>query len=80
MIETGAWKKMRGYLKKIQNLWFLKPLDAGHSGVPDVLMCWKGRFIVAELKNGQDRKETNILSHPFSRLQLFQLKCPRGPE
>lgn len=57
--ETKFKKKVQDYLKTIPNLWQLKVYGNAvqSGGIPDILICYKGRFIALELKD-PDEKNT----------------------
>lgn len=65
--EKQFENKIKAYLKS-KNTWFIKYWGGGgftKAGIPDILCCYKGRFIAIEVKapNGK-----------ASELQLFNLK------
>jgi len=64
--ETRLKEKVLAMLKKeFPDAWVYKTADRWKAGIPDVLVCRKGRFYATELKVG-DNKAT--------RLQLYVLK------
>lgn len=65
--EKQFENKIKAYLKS-KNAWYIKYWGGGgftKAGIPDILCCYKGRFIAIEVKapNGK-----------ASELQLFNLK------
>lgn len=56
MTESQLRDKCAKYLKSVNNLWFMKVYGNGvqKGGVPDFLICYKGRFIGVELKKPVD--------------------------
>lgn len=65
--ETIFKHKIQKILKEIPDLWFVKIQMVSVRGIPDLLICHKGRFIAFELKVGdndldplQDRILTRI--------------------
>ena len=57
-------------LLKDRGAWILKTWSGGYqrAGVPDILACYRGRFLGVELKAEKGRPST---------LQLYELKCIR---
>lgn len=53
MTPEGEVKKLcRAYLKSVPGLWFTTTQNMGYgkSGVPDDLVCYRGRFVALEYK------------------------------
>ena len=48
--ETQLKKQVTKYLKTVPGLWFYHPADRWITGIPDFIICYKGRFIAIELK------------------------------
>lgn len=64
--ETKLKEKVLAMLKRdFPEAWIYKTADRWKSGIPDVLICRKGRFFAAELKAGNNKA---------TRLQLYVLK------
>lgn len=63
--ETKFKEKVQRRLKAVPNLWFVKIQQVALRGTPDILMCFKGRFIAWELKTDTGR---------LSGLQSFNLE------
>lgn len=64
--ETRLKEKVLAMVKKeFRDAWVYKTSDRWKSGIPDVLVCRKGRFYAAELKVGNNKA---------TRLQLYVLK------
>ena len=61
MKEKDLIKKISDYLKTVDNLFFWKEHGGmyGTSGIPDLIVCYKGRFIAFECKVGKN--EATIL-------------------
>jgi hypothetical protein len=51
--------------REFSDAWVYKTSDRWKSGIPDVLICRKGRFFAAELKAGNNKA---------TRLQFYVLK------
>lgn len=72
MSEDNLKRKCVKIAKKIQNdyapnFWFYCPTDRFYSGIPDILMCWKGRWGAVELKTERG-KVTPIQEHTLKTL------------
>lgn len=50
-------------LFKAKGIWYCMPMGSGwgNSGVPDFLVCWKGRFIAIETKAPGKRSNTTAM-------------------
>jgi hypothetical protein len=61
MKESGLVDKIRIHLKGIEGLFFWKEHGGqfGTSGLPDIVCCYKGRFIGLEVKT--DKGKTTVL-------------------
>ena len=69
MTETQLKNKiLRAIKQRWPDIWVRKISDMWHSGLPDLLMCVRGRFVAVELK-----VSTNKATH----LQEWELKCIR---
>lgn len=55
MSETQFKTKVLNHLKKIEHGFFFKISDKFLAGIPDILGCYKGRFIAIELKVGKNK-------------------------
>ena len=42
------------YLKSLPQCWCTKVIAANERGCPDILCCYRGRFIAIEVKEGKD--------------------------
>lgn len=65
MNESYLRQKMVKLLRTIDGVWVYKVSDAYTSGIPDIILCCRGRFIAIELK-----AEHGKMSH----VQLAQQK------
>jgi len=64
--ETRLKEKVLAMLKKeFPDAWVYKTADRWKAGIPDVLICRKGRFFAAELKVGNNKA---------TRIQLYVLE------
>lgn len=53
MNESEIVKQIKEYLKTVNNCFFWKEHGGqfGTAGIPDIIMCYKGRFVAFEVKN-----------------------------
>lgn len=67
--EKRFEKKVRAYLDSI-GAWHLKTISNGfqRAGVPDLLICYKGRFIAVELKATRGRT-TSLQEHELKSIR-----------
>jgi len=64
--ETRLKEKVLAMLRReFGDAWVYKTSDRWKAGIPDVLICRKGRFFAAELKAGNNKA---------TRLQLYVLE------
>lgn len=56
MKESDLIRKISEYLKTVQNLFFWKEHGGmyGTAGIPDLIVCYRGRFIAFECKVGKN--------------------------
>ena len=57
MRESDLRRKIGEYLKSVPNLYFWKEHGGmyGTAGIPDLIVCYKGRFIGLECKVGKNK-------------------------
>lgn len=57
MRESDLIRKISEYLKTVPNLYFWKEHGGmyGTAGIPDLIVCYKGRFIGLECKVGKNK-------------------------
>ena len=57
MKESDLIKAISNYLKSIPDLFFWKEHGGmyGSAGIPDLVVCYKGRFIAFEVKVGKNK-------------------------
>ena len=48
--EKEVQAKITKWLAKHPNLWFTKSVQMSQNGVPDLIVCYKGRFVALEVK------------------------------
>ena len=56
--------------------WYAMPMGTGYgsSGVPDFLVCWKGKFFALETKAPGKRNNTTVLQ----KVQLSAIQAANG--
>lgn len=54
-------------LKQMPNCWVIKTQEVARRGVPDILMCLRGKFIGIELKQ-QGKKPDALQSHTLGAI------------
>lgn len=61
MTEANLTDKIKQYLKSVDGLFFWKEHGGqfGTTGIPDLIVCYRGRFIALEVKT--DRGKTTVL-------------------
>ena len=57
MNETELVAKIKKYLKSVQDCFFWKEHGGqyGTAGIPDIIVCYRGRFIAFEVKVGKNK-------------------------
>lgn len=57
MKESDLIRKISEYLKTVPNLFFWKEHGGmyGTAGIPDIIVCYRGRFIAFECKVGKNK-------------------------
>ena len=52
MLESDLIEKIKDYLKSVPDLFFWKEHGGlyGQSGIPDIIVCYRGRFFAFEVK------------------------------
>ena len=57
MKESELVKKITDYLKTVRNCFFWKEHGGmyGTAGIPDIIVCYRGRFIAFECKVGSNK-------------------------
>lgn len=48
--ESNIQAEILRYLKSLENLYFFKTITCNKKGVPDIIICYKGRFVSIECK------------------------------
>ena len=69
MREKAIENKIKQYLKTVEDLYFFKEHGGlyGTAGVPDIICCYKGRFIAIEVK-APDGKATALQDATIRRI------------
>lgn len=55
MRENQLQAQVVRYLRRIPNLWYAVINDRHTSGIPDIIVCYKGHFLAIELKVGSNK-------------------------
>jgi hypothetical protein len=71
MLEKSFKQKVISVLKDINGLYYFVKEAASIRGIPDIIICYKGRFIAWELKRSQKVAETWRDGH---ELQKYNIK------
>lgn len=50
MNETALKNKVLKWLRSLDKSWWYKVCDLFNIGIPDIIGCWKGKFVAIELK------------------------------
>lgn len=69
MNETALVKKIQDYLKAVKDCFYWKEHGGqfGTAGIPDLIVCYRGRFIAFEVKVGNN-KETVLQKLTINRI------------
>ena len=69
MKEKAIENKIKQYLKTVEDIYFFKEHGGlyGTAGVPDIICCYKGRFIALEVK-APDGKATALQDATIRRI------------
>jgi hypothetical protein len=66
--ETTFKIRLFGYFNKIPELWYVKTQQVSIRGTPDILLCYKGRFIAMELKRSKDATITAMQEYNIQKI------------
>ena len=66
--ETKFKEKVLRKLKMVPNLWVVKVQQVAIRGTPDLLICYRGRFVAWELKVGKNQA-TGLQAFNLERIQ-----------
>ncbi len=66
--ETTFKIRLFTYFNKIPGLWYVKTQQVSIRGTPDILMCYKGRFIAMELKRSKDAVITAVQEYNLQKI------------
>ena len=59
--ETKFKQKVLAKLKAIPGLYYIKVQQVSVRGIPDVIICYHGKFVAWELKVGKNKVKTGSL-------------------
>lgn len=72
--ETRFKIKVQQYLSSIPNLWQLKiygnAVQSG--GIPDLLICYKGKFIALELKDPDEKNTYGATNRQLAHIERIK--------
>lgn len=71
MLESSFKKKVKARLDQIPGLYYFVKEAAGLRGIPDLIICYKGRFIAWELKKSITAARPTSPGH---MLQLYVIE------
>ncbi len=72
MKESALRNKTMAYLNNLKDAWFYKASDRYTSGVPDIIGCFRGRFVAIELK-AKGGKVSGI--QKYQHLKILESGC-----
>lgn len=67
--ETKFKKKVVEDLKTLKKIWFVKTQEVAVRGIPDLLICIKGRFIAIELKKDEKAELSELQHYNLTNIQ-----------
>ena len=68
MKEQDIQKKIKDWLEK-QGAYVVKVISASKAGIPDLLVCYKGKFIGIEVKT--PKTKTNVSDLQYYNIELI---------
>lgn len=77
MLEKNFKKKVISVLKDIDNLYYFVKEAAAIRGIPDLIICYKGRFIAWELKRSEKVASTWRDGHELQKYNIKKI-CDSG--
>jgi len=77
MLEKNFKKKVISVLKDIDNLYYFVKEAAAIRGIPDLIICYKGRFIAWELKRSEKVALTWRDGHELQKYNIKKI-CDSG--
>lgn len=65
---------VKAFLKTLDEIWFFMPVPMGYGirGIPDFIICWRGRFFAIETK------AYNLKSAPWQELVHKAIRAAGG--
>lgn len=71
--ESQVQTKILKYLKSLDNVWVVKTITCNINGVPDILVCYRGRFVAFEVK-----RESGGVVAPLQKVQIQRINDAGG--
>lgn len=74
--EGAVKAAIKAYLKTLDNCWFFLPVSNGMGtmGIPDIIVCYRGRFLAIEVKAPGKHGNTT----PLQDMQLLGISTALG--
>lgn len=70
--EKNLKVRVLKYLSTFKNIWVYKTSDIWRSGIPDIIICFNGKFIAIELK------KIGNTATPLQRHEIFKIRDAGG--
>jgi penicillin-binding protein-related factor A (putative recombinase) len=67
--ETRFKIKMMGILNQVPGLWFVKTQQMSIRGTPDMILCYRGKFIAFELKREKSASITAMQEYNLDKIR-----------
>lgn len=74
MLEAQLQVKVLQYLNALDECFIVKIIACNVNGCPDILICYRGRFLAVELKRPDGKGTTK----PLQKLRIRQIKAAGG--
>jgi hypothetical protein len=68
MTEKQLRRQVEKFLKSLPNCWFCHPADRWTVGLPDFIICYKGKFMAIELKR-EGRSLTKMQEYTLMKIR-----------
>lgn len=77
-LESSLKKKVISVLKEIDGLYYFVKEAAAIRGIPDIIICYKGRFIAWELKRSQAVANSKRDGHELQKYVIEKINKSGG--
>ncbi len=78
MLESSFKKKVISVLKEIDGLYYFVKEAAAIRGIPDIIICYKGKFIAWELKRSQAVANSKRDGHELQKYVIKKINLSGG--